>query len=136
MASDIVERLRIGAQRTSDASRMLAEAKSERQGDGSRDDLYMWSRPEDTDEWKAADLITTLSAQVSALEAAWLIELGSSEPCAPRYWGGVNGWTSDHNKAIRYCRKVDAQSAAGSIGEAAFHDSYRICEHAWMGVGE
>ena len=67
-------------------------------------------------------------------EVGWLIELGSSEPCEPQYWGGVHGWTKDHLKAVRYSREIDAESAAESIGDAAFHDSYRVCEHAWDNI--
>ena len=61
--SDLVERLRIDAQKESDASKLLAQAKSLRQGDNPpRDDLYMWLTPEQTLPWKAADHIKKLEA--------------------------------------------------------------------------
>jgi hypothetical protein len=57
---------------SSDAQRMMAEAKSLRQGDCDppRADLYSWSTPEQTVEWQAHDLIATLAARVRVLEDA------------------------------------------------------------------
>jgi hypothetical protein len=55
--SALIARLRTQAHGASEVSKMMAEAKSRRQGDGSRSDLYMWSAPEQTLEWKAADAL-------------------------------------------------------------------------------
>lgn len=62
----LVERLRHKAQQSSDIQRQMAEAKSLRQEghDPPRDDLYMWPTPEHTDEWKAADRLTSLEAEL------------------------------------------------------------------------
>lgn len=55
----LIARLRAQAQRESDAHKMMAEAKSLRQADNpeGRTDLYSWPTPEQTDSWKAADLL-------------------------------------------------------------------------------
>ena len=52
-------------------------------------------------------------------ETGWLIEL-KSEP-TPTWWGRVDdesvcGWTTDHAKAIRFCRAIDAQAIIDEIG--------------------
>lgn len=63
-AEGLVARLRREAQAASSVSKMMAEAKSLRQDDGTRDDLYSWQNPEQTTEWKAADLIESLTAHI------------------------------------------------------------------------
>ncbi len=68
--AEITARLRKQAQSASEAQRMMAEAKSLRQSDNpeGRTDLYMWAKPEDTLEWRAADALARLKARVSELE--------------------------------------------------------------------
>ena len=66
----LVARLRESARAHSEASRMMAEAKSLRQGDGTRNDLYMWTKPEDTPEWQAADTIERLTTLQTGREQA------------------------------------------------------------------
>ena len=64
--AELVARLRHGARGRSEAERRWAEAKSLRQTDHEgppRSDLYSWPTPEETDEWKAADMLTRLSAE-------------------------------------------------------------------------
>jgi hypothetical protein len=57
----LIAELRSSAERSSEASRMLAEAKSLRQDhDPPRSDLYMWLKPEQTLEWRAADALAAL----------------------------------------------------------------------------
>lgn len=89
---ELVERLRAKAHTASEVSKMLAEAKSERQEDNPerRKDLYAWHRPEHTDEWKAADALTTLQEGLAAAVAA------EREACAKlaEEW---NGDTADGN---------------------------------------
>lgn len=59
----LVEQLRLEAQNVSEASKLMAQAKSRRQGDGPpRDDLYSWVKPEQTIQWKAATRIEALEA--------------------------------------------------------------------------
>ena len=53
-------------------------------------------------------------------EVGWLIELKSVQ--VPTWWGRVDdgdailGWTTDHAKAIRFSRSVDAQAIIDDIG--------------------
>lgn len=72
MTDDLVTRLSIAAKERSDISRQMAEAKSLRQ-DGNterRTDLYMWTKPEDTLEGRAAAEITRLKAVIAAKDEA------------------------------------------------------------------
>lgn len=65
------------------------------------------------------------------MDTAWLIELKQSVSATPTWYGetdeGVLGMTTDHMKAIRFCRKWDAEMVLADIGwTEAF-----VCEHAW-----
>jgi len=62
----IVAGLRQAAKASSSSLRMIAEAKSLRQGDCNppRADLYSWPMPEQTLEWRAADEIERLAAML------------------------------------------------------------------------
>lgn len=71
----LVGRLRQSAQQSSDASRMLAEAKTDRQAD--RDDYpamlvrgYSWLKPEQTVEWEAAARIEADARRIARLTEA------------------------------------------------------------------
>lgn len=68
----LVERLRVQAENTSKAHRMMAEAKSLRQTDNpeGRSDLYRWLKPDETIEAQAADALTRLSAEVERARVA------------------------------------------------------------------
>lgn len=66
-------------------------------------------------------------------EIAWLIECRN--PISPTYLGradgdegGVIGWTTDHTKALRFARKVDAALYAEDIG----WNDVQFIEHAWV----
>ena len=62
----LVERLRQQAKGASEAERMMAEAKSARnQAAGDDGASYMWSKPEQTLEWQAADEIERLRTELS-----------------------------------------------------------------------
>lgn len=64
----LVEQLRLEAQNVSEASKLMAQAKSRRQGDGPpRDDLYSWAKPEQTIQWKAATRIEALEAALRSV---------------------------------------------------------------------
>lgn len=61
VGTDIVERLKAQAKSASDAARLMAEAKSARnQAAGDVGAEYMWPKPEQTLEWRAAEEIVTL----------------------------------------------------------------------------
>lgn len=72
-AQAIIEQLRKAARSVSEVQRGMAQAKSLRQGDHNppRDDLYMWPTPEQTLEWRAADMLAALlrSSQTAKVEA-------------------------------------------------------------------
>jgi hypothetical protein len=67
---ELIERLRISARQASEISRHMAEAKSLRQESNTerRTDLYMWSKPEQTAEWQAADALEAALLRISELE--------------------------------------------------------------------
>ena len=75
----LIERLRASAHRTSEAHRMMAEAKSLRQADNPEGDKnrYGWIKPEQTLEWEAADELARLSTASSGelREAVWSFDL-------------------------------------------------------------
>lgn len=63
-------------------------------------------------------------------ETAWLVEVfGQGEPT---YYGltdeGVLGMTTDHNKAVRFCRPQDAQMTIDDIGWT----NAQPIEHMWL----
>lgn len=66
-------------------------------------------------------------------EVAWLIEMDEG---GPTYWSrvdgedGVLGWSKDHNKALRFCRREDAQAVIDGAG----WNRPRPVEHAWDGA--
>ncbi len=63
-----------------------------------------------------------------ATERGWLIENGLGGD-ALRYRTmrqGMPEWTADHNEALRFCRRVDAERFAEED-----EDAWRIAEHAW-----
>jgi Lhr-like helicase len=67
--TELIERLRLKAKSASEISRMMAESKSLRQESNpeGRLDLYSWTKPEETDEWQAADTIQTLREALEAI---------------------------------------------------------------------
>lgn len=67
----------------------------------------------------------------AAEQYGWVIELGRSPTSAPEYWCG-NGWSTDHLRAIRFARQIDAENTSkGWDDEPAPEIPYRFCEHAW-----
>jgi hypothetical protein len=61
-------------------------------------------------------------------ESGWLIE--NRDESSPRWLAvdcGVFDWTNDSLKAIRFCRREDADQIAEVVGE----DADSITEHAW-----
>lgn len=62
-------------------------------------------------------------------EVGWLVEDGGTL-ARPRYrtmdQTGIH-WTEDHNKAIRFARRADAEMFA-----AGDEDAWRITEHMWV----
>lgn len=68
-------------------------------------------------------------------DMAWLIEREDSDPAAPKYWSGkdrdptrYSAWTSNHQQAIRFSRKIDAERV---VSRALKGVAVRICEHGW-----
>lgn len=63
-------------------------------------------------------------------QTAWLIELTGER--TPEWWARVDedsvlGWSSDHTKAIRFCRAQDAQAYIDEIGWTRAVPT----EHSW-----
>jgi len=68
MANDeLIARLQKQAESESEASKMWAQAKSLRQHDHEprRDDLYSWSKPEQTLSWEAAQALAAADARIA-----------------------------------------------------------------------
>lgn len=68
-------------------------------------------------------------------EVAWLIEFKPSVSVAPTYYGKTDeglGLTRDHNAAIRFARKVDAQAV---IDDTAWTEAFAV-EHMWCEPGK
>lgn len=61
-------------------------------------------------------------------ETGWVIERGDSEPFAPTYWAGIEDrWSQDHQDAIRFARKCDAERISARMR----YPNNRVCEHVW-----
>ena len=65
-------------------------------------------------------------------ETGWLIELTQHAASAPTWWGRVDdefvcGWTTDHAKAIRFARAIDAQAVIDEYGWT----EARPVDHMW-----
>lgn len=58
----------------------------------------------------------------------WVIEGAWSHVQSPDYWVGSSAWSQDHNRALRFARKQDAEQAAAMMLDGV---KVRICEHAW-----
>lgn len=81
----------------------------------------------------ARDLLTTTAnaGKVDDTEYGWLVENGRDVPDL-RYRTMDNSgitWTNDHNKALRFARRADAEMFA-----AEDEDAWRIVQHAWDNV--
>ena len=66
-----------------------------------------------------------------ATEYGWLIENGKQGDDL-RYRNmeqGIPTWTADHNEAMRFARRVDAEKFAEED-----EDAWRIVQHAWDDV--
>lgn len=61
-------------------------------------------------------------------EYAWVIEGAWSHVQSPDYWAGSSAWSQDHNRALRFARKQDAEQAAAMMLDGI---RVRICEHVW-----
>lgn len=61
-------------------------------------------------------------------EYGWVIEGAWSHVQSPDYWVGSSAWSQDHNRALRFARKQDAEQAASMMLDGI---NVRICEHAW-----
>jgi hypothetical protein len=62
-------------------------------------------------------------------QTGWLLERGATE-----YIGVIEGflqWTSDPNKALRLCRREDADALAELVD-----DCEKISEHMWCGPSQ
>lgn len=49
-------------------------------------------------------------------ENGWVIEHRRSPAYEPSYWAG-NGWSTDHLRAIRFARQIDAERTAAGFDE-------------------
>jgi hypothetical protein len=62
------------------------------------------------------------------IDTGWLIErLGANGPEWLIAWSGGFDWTTDSLKAIRFCRREDANQVAEIFESEDVH----ICEHQW-----
>lgn len=64
-------------------------------------------------------------------QTAWLIEGGAVIGNPAKYLSVENEqylWTKDVDKAIRFCRRDDAEM----ISEIVIEEAYKITEHTWI----
>lgn len=61
-------------------------------------------------------------------EYGWVIEGAWSHVTSPDYWLGSSAWSTDHERALRFARKQDAEQAAAMMLDGI---RVRICEHVW-----
>lgn len=61
-------------------------------------------------------------------EYGWVIEGAWSHVQSPDYWIGSSAWSTDHERALRFARKLDAEQAAARMLDGV---RVRICEHVW-----
>lgn len=107
----------------------LSELASEIANKLSRDAILRQHSPVDT--LRAVFIkIREEGRYLGKVEDGWVIEHGASEGSRPRYWGGVHGWTYDNLQAVRFVRKIDAQSVAESMDDGV-PGNYRLAEHAY-----
>lgn len=78
------------------------------------------------DQKGAADAYAARLA--SSDETGWLIEGAWSSSATPDYWVGSSVWSSNHNEALRFARRQDAQQAADLMCAGL---NVRLCEHRW-----
>jgi len=70
-------------------------------------------------------------------ETGWLLEHGDSPTNSPRYWAAgqidpsrSSAWTENHNHAIRFARRIDAERVATRLMRKIPLE-VRICQHEW-----
>jgi len=110
--SDLVERLRLAAEKSSTIQRGMAEAKSLRQESNAarRIDLYSWPEPDATLEGRAADRISTLESQVSALREA--LESREPEPdVALCTWDVAGPWWMRRSRRLEIAIRTSLRTA-------------------------
>ena len=61
---------------------------------------------------------------------AWVIEGAWSETSVPMYWTGFTLFSEDHERAIRFARKEDAERVFEQIPGLSSMN-VRFCEHGW-----
>jgi hypothetical protein len=92
---------------------------------------FVWTtkmREECADELEATLAAAPQAAAPPVSESAWLVERRASAIewlCA---WSGGFEWTTDSLKAIRFCRREDANQ----IGEIFDDEDIHITEHTWQ----
>lgn len=57
----------------------------------------------------------------------WVIEHRTSEPSQPWYWIGDTSWSYHHAAAVRFARRVDAETVSRHLGRGG----HRVCQHQW-----
>lgn len=65
----------------------------------------------------------------NAADFAWLVERSDQ----PVYWVGISPslFTSDHCKAMRFARRIDAQNAIDWMVDPDVADQCAAIEHGW-----
>lgn len=68
----------------------------------------------------------------SGEQYAWVIEHRDSESRSPKYFSGyitgTSGWSTDHNLAVRFARRRDAEIMRDTMFSGMCH---RLAEHGW-----
>lgn len=80
------------------------------------------------DSADAAQIVTISEHLDESVNHGWVIEGAWSHVQTPDYWVGSSAWSQDHNRALRFARKQDAEQAAAMMLDGI---RVRFCEHAW-----
>lgn len=125
--AELVERLREQAQRTSEASKMLAEHRNaEYRARGDADANYGWLKPEQTLEWRAAAALSS-PALMSVSEG--MVEVLQSLPGYPWLPCPICNGTEGCDHSVLERRRAALQAAIANGGEAT---SFQQRVQPWM----
>lgn len=111
--------------RLAEAERLLRDIYSYAEDQGMETLMDMIDSADSAD---AAQIVTISEHLDESVNHGWVIEGAWSHVQTPDYWVGSSAWSQDHNRALRFARKQDAEQAAAMMLDGI---RVRFCEHAW-----
>lgn len=113
------------AARATEAEALLRDIYSYAEDQGMETLMDMIDSADSAD---AAQIVTISEHLDESVNHGWVIEGAWSHVQTPDYWVGSSAWSQDHNRALRFARKQDAEQAAAMMLDGI---RVRFCEHAW-----